>query len=94
MKDKLRNEIEEIILYEAQYGSDFTYATDASNKIMALLPQWIDAKKNPPKKSGDYLVRGTDTFYPKGMRFAYFTTNKLWTGYSGVVTHWQSLPRD
>lgn len=88
----IQERIEEIISYEVQYGSDFTYAKDASNKIIKLLPQWTDAKKSPPKKSGHYLVRGNDTFYPKGMCFAYFTQTKHWAGYHGVITHWKPLP--
>ena len=89
----IQERIEEIISYEVQYGSDFTYAKDAGNKIMALFPQWIDVKDELPKKSGDYLVRGNDTFHPKGMRFAYFTQDKFWAGYAGKVTHWQPLPK-
>ena len=89
----IEQQIEEIILNEVENGSDFTFAEDATRKIVALFPRWTSVKDGLPKKTGDYLVRGDDDFYPKGMRFAYFTQFKTWAGYSGRVTHWQPLPK-
>jgi len=63
----------------------------------AAAPRWIPCSKEMPPKNGRYLVTEKDAFEDIKVRFRYWNTECLWSGWSGdqmdEVLAWCELPK-
>ena len=73
---------------------------DVETKVKALpsaQQQWIPCSKEMPPKNGRYLVTEKDAFEDIKVRFRYWNTECLWSGWSGdqmdEVLAWCELPK-